>query len=89
MEKISPTIEGKKDTKGSYDAYHAEARKLLGKKYDEQKVNGCMALQAPGEFEKAVEELERDLEGAKDEPEKNAARNAWLEKYDVMRDITH
>ncbi len=84
MEK--PPIESGKD---SFEDYHARVKELLGNNYDEQRVNGCMAFQAPGETEKIYEELKRALESAKSEEEKDAIRDAWLNKYDVMRGITH
>ncbi|KKP80182.1 MAG: hypothetical protein A2271_03795 [Candidatus Moranbacteria bacterium RIFOXYA12_FULL_35_19] len=84
MEK--PPIESVED---AFKKYHAKVKALLDNKYDEQKVNGCMSLQAPGELEKIYNELKMSLENAQNEKEKDDARNTWLEKYDVMKDITY
>lgn len=68
----------------SYEAYHAKVKALLGNKYDEQRVDGCMAIQAPGKLEEIYAELQHSLEQARSEEEKGAIRESWLNKYDVI-----
>jgi len=45
-----------------------------------------MVIQPPGELEKIYGDLERSLAKAP-ETEKDAIREAWLKKHDVMKDM--
>lgn len=67
----------------TFEASHARAKELLGTKYDEQRVNGCMSF-PPIPLEKMFEELEFDLHSAATEEEKDMVRTAWLDKYDLI-----
>jgi len=75
-------------TEDTFEGYHERAKALLGNKYDEKRVNGCISLQGPGEIEKIYSELKDSLEQAMSEEEKDSVREEWLEKYDVMKGIT-
>ena len=66
------------------DAYHEKVKELLGAKYNLQRVDGCVAFQAPGGMERIYDELKYSLASANTEEEKDAVRDAWLNKYDVL-----
>ena len=87
MEK--PPLPPTESVHDSFEDYHTRVKELLGAKYDEQRVNGCMCFQAPGGTESIYDELKKSLEGETDESYRDKIRERWLEKYDVMKGITH
>lgn len=65
---------------------HTEAKELLADQYNEARVDGCIALQSPGQTEKIFADLKIALTSAKDEEEKTRIRELWLAENDIFHE---
>lgn len=72
----------------AYDDYHRRAREILGDKYNDRRVDGCMAFQSHGNERTILSDLENRLKSVKSPDERNTIIESWYAENDTLSDFT-
>ena len=72
----------KDDIDDQVNAMHRRAKRLLGEAYNEQKVNGSLALNQ--DMEGTLNELEAALNRAPDPLARSMIIERWYEEHDIL-----